>query len=258
MPQFEVEKFGLGDIEKEPKDRRFALILEDSRPNQQMWLTAFADTANLRCIVPKLFWGYTEELVNKIDLVRVDLLVIDWFVDSWELHGETQTFLNQFRAINPTALVVETSVIRPKRGEKAYQGSNIACCSFHLFADKALGQVTDSAEQTMVRKLFVLQQILVPALAEAQKLERQEGITEYDLQKDFGILLADDAIMTILAELKLSGEELEEKFDQLDFNQQRLFLHCGLNVMANLYLEKDEMFYTMHLFRMKQIMELGD
>lgn len=256
MSQFEIERFGLDNIEKEPRERRFALILEDSRPNQQMWLEAFVNTPNLRCVIPKIYWGYTGELVNRIDLVRVDLIAIDWFIDSWELHEETQTFLNHLRTVNPHALVVETSVVRPRHGEKTYRGSNLSCCSFNLFMDQGLSVVRDSAEPTMMKKVFVLQQILVPALAEAHRLEDGENIVEYDLEKDFRMLLAGDGIMVILEELRLSNEELKERFAQLDFKQKRLFLHCGLNVIANVYMEKDEMFYSVALFRMKLLLGL--
>lgn len=258
MPTTEIEKSGLEGIEKEPGDRRFMLILDDSRHNRQVWWEAFWQTPNLRVILPKIYQGYTEELINKVDLSRVDLVVIDWFLDGWELHEETQVFLDHLRETNPLAFVVETSAVRPRRGEKTYKGSNVACCSFHLFVNKALEPVRDSAEQVMIKKLFVLQQILVPALAEAHKLEGGDNITEHDLEKDFRMLLADDGIMVILEELGLSGEELKERFAQLDFKQKRLFLHCGLDVIANVYMEKDEMFYTVPLFRMKQILGLND
>lgn len=258
MSRFEVEKFSLGDIEKEPKERRFALILEDSRPNQQMWLMAFADTPNLRCVVPKVSWGYTEELINKIDLSRVDLVIIDWFVDGWELHKETQVFLDRLREINSLAFVVETSASRPRRGEKAYKGSNISCCSFNLFMDQSLVVVRDNPDETMAGKLYALQKLLVSTLKEAQRLGSDEKISEDELVEDFVLLMREDATTLILDNLGISGEELEERFLALSYGEKRLLVHCGFSIAANVYMEKDEMFYTMPLFRMKQVLGLGD
>ena len=258
MPRFEVENFGPGDIEKEPKERRFALILEDSRPNLEMWLDAFAKTPNLRCVIPKVCWGYTEELINKIDLSRVDLVIVDWFVDSWELHKETQVFLDHLREINPLAFVVETSAVRPRRGEKIYKGSNVSCCSFNLFMDQSLAVVRDNPDETMTGKLYALQKLLVPTLKEAQRLGSNESIAEDELVKDFEILMREDATTLILDNLGISGDELEERFSALNYEEKRLLVHCGFSIAANVYMEKDEMFYTMHLFRMKLLLGLGD
>lgn len=258
MSRFETEKFDLEGVEKEPKDRRFMLILDDSRPNRQMWLEAFSDTPNLRRVVPKLYWGYTEELASRIDLTRVDLLVIDWFVDSRELHEETQVFLNHFREVNPHALVVEASVIRPKRGEKVYRGSNIVCCSYNLFIDRSLVAVRDNPDETLAGKLYALQKLLVPTLKEAWRLDSDEKIEEDELIVDFTILMREGATTLILDSLGISGEELEERFLTLNFDEKRLLLHFGFSIAAQVSMEKDEMFYTMALFRMKLILGLGD
>ena len=255
MPDFEREKYGLDRLELEPSETRLAIILEDNRHTIKLWLESFGEVPNLRCIVPKLWRGYSKELVDIIKPEQTVLVIADRFVDNVFIHVETADFLNWLKAGNPNVFVVETSILSFPRCK--YDGANTVMRSYPDDLIPALGVVKGTEQNTWMAKIYALQMMAVPELLKAKKFDdlKEEDITINELFEEYFRLEDNNQYHEMLSRIEVDFDEIANLFGRFDPKSALVFLHCAYTIIGHLNICHDEKYFSMAISRIKMLIE---
>ena len=255
MPDFGREKYGLDRLELEPGETRLAVILEDNVHIAKLWLEAFGEIPNLRCIVPGLWRGYSKELIDVIKPEQTVLVVADRFVDNVFIHVETSDFLDWLKAGNPDVFVVETSILSFPRCK--YDGANTMMRSYLDDLIPALGVVKGTEQNTWMAKIYALQMMTVPELLKAKKLDdlKEEDITLKELFEEFFRLEDNNQYHEMLSRIEDDFYEIEGLFGRFDQKSALVFLHCAYTIIGHLNIGHDEKYYAMAISRIRMLLE---
>lgn len=255
MSGFEREKYGLDQLENEPDETRLVIILEENGHVAKLWVEAFSEVPNLRCIVPKPRRGYAKALIETVKPEQTVLVVADRFVENVFVHCETSDFLDWLRAMNPEAFILETSIV--DFGRCKYGVSNTFMCSFFDRLPPAIKAIKETDQNFWPAKIYTLQTMAVPELLEAKRLDtmKQGDITENELFELFIRLMANNQYHEMLSRIEIDSDEIEELFGRLGFQSALVFLHCAYSIIGQLNLDHDEKYFLMAVSRIKILLE---
>lgn len=255
MPDFERRKYGLDQLEQEPSKTRLAIILEDNRHIIQLWLEAFDEVPNLRCIVPELWRGYSKELIDVIKPEQTVLVVADRFVDNVFIHVETAGFLDWLKADNLNVFVVETSVL--SFSNRKYEGANTVMCSFPEDLVPVLRAIRGTEQNTWMAKIYALQLMAVPELLKAKKFDglKEEDVTVNELFQEFFRLEDNSQYHEMISRIEVDFDEIGGIFGRFDPKSALVFLHCAYSIIGHLNLGHDETYFAMAISRIKTLLE---
>lgn len=255
MPDFEREKYRLGQSEREPSKTRLAIILEDNRYIVQLWLEAFDEVPNIRCVVPELMRGYSKGFLETTKPEQTVLVIADRFVDNVFMHVETADFLDWLKAGNPNVFVVETSIL--SFSNRKYKGANVVMRSFPEDLVPVIRAVRGTEQNTWMAKIYALQMMAVPELLKAKKLDNlnEDDITQNELFEEFFRLMDNSQYHEMISRIEVDYDEVACLFGKFDPKSALVFLHCAYSIIGHLNLRHDETYFAMAISRIKTLLE---